>query len=247
MQLRVPITLTPGRPRRAPPWALEAYSTPSPRPIPRAPPRAPSGPAALLAPPPLPATARSRALGPVTGRSSGPWSGILGLFFLFPAPARTRVPLLVLLEALHRPSRRTYLVLLDRADHCGQVDVQHAAARGRKAGAMCVERLQPLLASCSNALDWLRLSLAPQQRSAQDSCTAIVRNRRRAACGGRASIGAQRHICWAIAWAHHAATLRESACDREGRVVEPYSRVCVGRGTRFPYSSPTLPTRVGVE
>ena len=42
---------------------------------------------------------------------------------------------------------------------------------------MCVERLQPLLASCSNALDWLRLSLAPQQRSAQDSCTAIVRNR----------------------------------------------------------------------
>ena len=128
MQLRVPITLTPGRPRRAPPWALEAYSTPSPRPIPRAPPRAPSGPAALLAPPPLPATARSRALGPVTGRSSGPWSGILGLFFYF----------------LHRPgpgfpyspysgwkSRARVRVLLDRADHCGQVDVQHAAARGR--------------------------------------------------------------------------------------------------------------------
>ena len=111
------------------------------------------------------------------------------------------------------------MVLLDCADHCEQVDVQHAAARGRKAGAMCVERLQPLLASCSNALDWLRLSLAPQQRSAQDSCTAIVRNRRRAACGGRASIGAQRHICWAIAWAHHAATLRESACDREDALI----------------------------
>ena len=90
---------------------------------------------------------------------------------------------------------------------------------------MCVERLQPLLASCSNALDWLRLSLAPQQRSAQDSCTAIVRNRRRVACGGRASLGAQRHICWAIAWAHHAATLRESACDREDALslLEPYS------------------------
>ena len=90
---------------------------------------------------------------------------------------------------------------------------------------MCVERLQPLLASCSNALDWLRLSLAPQQRLAQDSCTAIVRNRRRAACGGRASIGAQRHICWAIAWAHHAATLRESAWDREDALslLEPYS------------------------
>ena len=92
MQLRVPITLTPGRPRRAPPWALEAYSTPSPRPIPRAPPRAPSGPAALLAPPPLPATARSRALGPVTGRSSGPWSGIPLLIFLFPAPAGAGSP-----------------------------------------------------------------------------------------------------------------------------------------------------------
>ena len=90
---------------------------------------------------------------------------------------------------------------------------------------MCVERLQPLLASCSNALYWLRLSLAPQLRLAQDSCTAIVRNRRRAACGGRASIGAQRHICWAIAWAHHAATLRESAWDREDALslVEPYS------------------------
>ena len=60
---------------------------------------------------------------------------------------------------------------------------------------------------------------------AQDSCTAIVRNRRRAACGGRASIGAQRHICWAIAWARHAATLRESACDREDALslLEPYS------------------------
>ena len=188
MQLRVPITLTPGRPRRAPPWALEAYSTPSPRPIPRAPPRAPSGPAALLAPPPLPATARSRALGPVTGRSSGPWSGILGLFFYFlhrPGPGFPYSPY------SGRKSRARVRVLLDRADHCGQVDVQHVAARGRKAGAMCVERLQPLLASCSNALDWLRLSLAPQQRLAQDSCTAIVRNRRRAACGGRASIDAQ--------------------------------------------------------
>ena len=227
MQLRVPITLTPGRPRRAPPWALEAYSVPSPRPVPRAPPRAPSGPAALLAPPPLPATARSRALGPVTGRSSGPWSGILRVFFS--CIGRTRVPLLALLEARHRAGPTwSYLITLTPAPprRAGK-----RSARSRKAGAMCVERLQPLLASCSNALDWLRLSSAPLQRSAQDSCTAIVRNRRRAACGGRASIDAQRHICWAIAWAHHAATLRESACDQVltgrseylalGRVVEP--------------------------
>ena len=137
--------------------------------------------------------------------------GHTSAFFLFPAPAGPGFPYS---PYSGRKSRARVRVLLDRADHCGQVDVQHVAARGRKAGAMCVERLQPLLASCSNALDWLRLSLAPQQRSAQDSCTAIVRNRRRAACGGRASIGAQRHICWAIAWAHHAATLRESACDR---------------------------------
>ena len=148
--------------------------------------------------------------------------GHTSAFFLFPAPAGPGFPYS---PYSGRKSRARVRVLLDRADHCGQVDVQHVAARGRKAGAMCVERLQPLLASCSNALDWLRLSLAPQQRSAQDSCTAIVRNRRRAACGGRASIGAQRHICWAIAWAHHAATLRESACDREDALslVEPYS------------------------
>ena len=129
MQLRVPITLTPGRPRRAPPWALEAYSVPSPRPVPRAPPRALSGPAALLAPPPLPATARSRALGPVTGRRSGPWSGILWLFW-FPAsrgPGFNYSPYLNEYEAFHRAD--PYLVLLDRTDPCGQVDVQHAAAR----------------------------------------------------------------------------------------------------------------------
>ena len=120
VQLRVPITLTPGRPRRAPPWALEAYSTPSPRPIPRAPPRAPSGPAALLAPPPLPATARSRALGPVTGRSSGPWSGILGLFLVssIPGPGFHYSP---------------YLKHAHRADLLGPIllryYVQHAAAR----------------------------------------------------------------------------------------------------------------------
>ena len=32
-------------------------------------------------------------------------------------------------------------------------------------------------------------------------------------------------ICWAIAWAHHAATLRESAWDREDALslLEPYS------------------------
>ena len=111
--------------------------------------------------------------------------GHTSAFFLFPAPAGPGFPYS---PYSGRKSRARVRVLLDRADHCGQVDVQHVAARGRKAGAMCVERLQPLLASCSNALDWLRLSLAPQQRLAQDSCTAIVRNRRRAACGGRASI-----------------------------------------------------------
>ena len=161
--------------------------------------------------------------------------GHTSAFFLFPAPAGPGFPYS---PYSGRKSRARVRVLLDRADHCGQVDVQHVAARGRKAGAMCVERLQPLLASCSNALDWLRLSLAPQQRSAQDSCTAIVRNRRRAACGGRASIGAQRHICWAIAWAHHAATLRESACDREDALslVEPYSSYPsrASRGTLVP-------------
>ena len=50
-----------------------------------------SGPAGLLAPPPLPAPARSRALGPVTGRTSGPWSGI-PRGFVFPAPSGPGFP-----------------------------------------------------------------------------------------------------------------------------------------------------------
>ena len=73
--------------------------------------------------------------------------GHTSAFFLFPAPAGPGFPYS---PYSGRKSRARVRVLLDRADHCGQVDVQHVAARGRTAGAMCVERLQPLLASCSN-------------------------------------------------------------------------------------------------
>ena len=58
--------------------------------------------------------------------------GHTSAFFLFPAPAGPGFPYS---PYSGRKSRARVRVLLDRADHCGQVDVQHAAARGRNAAA----------------------------------------------------------------------------------------------------------------